>query len=134
MRKLSNVFFKVSIIISVISIVLLAICALACLSCLPSAAFIYEAAVEGGSGFSEAELPAFVYTVFFASSAFTLISLIPPYAVSIALAKNARNNGNKGIYIANIVLGAICDNGFSVAAGIIGLCAINNEQREAAVL
>lgn len=131
MLKLSNAFLKVGIILSTITIVLFALCALSFFICIPFAGLIVaEAAESGASGSEGTIMQAGIMAAYFVAGGVAMLLCIPLYAVLISLSIKGRREPNRGIYIANIVMGAICGSEFNVAAGIVGLCRLNKEQRD----
>lgn len=131
MLKLSNVFLKVGIIMCTIMIAVFALCSLGFFICIPFAGAIAANAAESGSSGSEGTaLEAWMIITYAAFFAVFMLSFIPLYGVMIHLSLKGRREPNRGIYIANIVVGAICGSEFNVAAGIVGLCRLGKEQRE----
>lgn len=132
MLKLSNIFLKVSIILSIICIVTFAFCALGCFICVPFAGAIAEQAAESGaSGAQGTIVEAGLVMGYLIAGGIAVLMCIPLYAVLIHISLKGRREPSRGTYIANIVLGAICGSEFNVAAGIVGLCRLGKEEREA---
>ena len=132
MRKTANIFLKVGMILSIVCIALFVVCALAFFVMAPfSARFVELAAESGASSSAGTAMSAAMLVGIFVGSGVAMLFCIPLYAVCIVLARKARSEGSKGLYLANIILGAISGSEFNLAGGILGLISVAKENRAA---
>lgn len=124
MEKLSKVFYKVSVILSIIMICFLVI-----------GMAIYGGVMGyaiGAGKFPEASTDAKVMVLAVAIALLVVYEVLMGWllAFSIAnlvVAKKAQINFSRPLHIASIVLGALSGMSFSIAAGILGLIVLSKK-------
>lgn len=138
MKKLSNIFLKVGIILGIIDIVVLALAAVACFVISAFVPQIFDAVANYGAGQvptgEELEVAIIITTASLIASGILCLFFVPAYIVIVVLAKKTRNEPKKGLYIADIVLGGLFGSYFTLAGGIIGLVNFVKEQRRAQIV
>lgn len=129
MKRASNTFYKVSIIISIICIVLFAI-GLIYISASFSAALAGNLVVRDAKGMAYSK-DTIVTALVLYDTIFTVMLALS--ITNLVISKKARNNPSKKLHIAAIVFGVLSGVEFSAVAGILGLVALSKEPKEAVV-
>ena len=130
MERLSKTFFKVGFILCIVSFVSCIILAICSFASIPVVDYFFKALVEAGKmSEDDAQIAMISVTSGCISCGIIFLLLIPLYIVTANYANKAYKDGNRGLYVANIVLGALSGTYFLLAAGVLALIALNRKER-----
>ena len=133
MKKLSNTFIKIVVILSLVIVGLLLLSGIVCivLGVLPP---IHDAIREGydpsanPNGFPDADTAVYFYLGMMVGAGATCLLFVPLCIANAVVSNKASKEPSKGRYIACIILGSMTSK-FTLAGGILGLIAQAREDR-----